>query len=107
MRRAALAPQPLVLAAAIGAVLVPHAAGASDLRDVAGLVEQEWKKAGATVERGPTRFLYDDETMTVLVPPAADLGCVSVALIGARGISFHAKVSKAEDDPLLDDAGTR
>ena len=41
--------------------------------------------------------------MTVVVPPAHGAGCTTVALIGARGISFHAKVSGATDDPLSEE----
>jgi hypothetical protein len=88
-------------------VLVSGAARA-DLREVAERVAAQWRAAGAKVERGPTRFLYEDETMTVAVgAPATVDGCTSVALIGARGLSFHAKVSGTEDDPLLEDPSAR
>jgi hypothetical protein len=33
--------------------------------------------------------------------------CTTVAVVGARGLSFHAKVSGAEDDPLSLDEGSR
>jgi hypothetical protein len=91
----------------MGGALFTREAAASDVRDIAGRVEAEWKKAGGVVTRGETRFLYDDETMTVVVPPASDQGCTTVALIGARGISFHAKVAGTDDDPLLEDPSAR
>lgn len=87
---------------AIGLVLADTFAAQeahADVRDVASRVADQWRTAGAAVSRGPTRFLYEDDTMTVVVPPAPEDGCTTVALIGARGISFHAKVSGTDNDP--------
>ncbi len=79
-----------------------------EVREVADRVAEQWRAGGAIVVRGETRFLYEDETMTVVVPPlAVDEGCTTVALVGARGLSFHAKVAGAVDDPLLEDPSAR
>jgi hypothetical protein len=80
----------------------------AEVREVAERVAEQWRAAGAKVERGETRFLYENETMTVVVPvPHPDRGCTTVALIAARGMSFHAKVAGTDDDPLLDDSAAR
>jgi hypothetical protein len=83
---------------AVAGALAPRAARA-EVRETAARVAEQWRLAGGSVTSGPTRFLYEDETMTVVVPPGEG-ACIRVALIGARGISFHVKVSGLEDDPL-------
>ncbi len=108
-----------MLAACVGcAGLVSSArAGAEDLRDVAGRVEGAWRDAGGVVARRDTRFVMEDETTTIDL--RADLGhgraarafdadCLRVALIGARGMSFHVNaVSGADEDaaPVASAAG--
>ena len=92
---------------AIASVAIARDAKCAELDDVAARVESEWRKTGANVHRAETRFLYDDETITVLVPPPIEHGCITVALVAARGLSFHAKVSGADDDPLLEDPTAR
>src|SRR5690349_4901630 len=79
----------------------------ADLRDVAARVIEEWRRAGAEVGRAPARFLYEDETATITVPAAPPGVCTTVAVGGARGLSFHAKVSGADDDPLSLDETAR
>ncbi len=103
----------VIACALMGAVCVaPSDAGAqpSDgIREAAERVASEWRKAGAVVERGPARFLYENETMTLTLPAstAGDRACTTIALLGARGLSFHAKVAGVEDDSASDDPQSR
>jgi hypothetical protein len=79
----------------------------ADLRDVASRVHDEWQRAGATVTRSPTRFVYEDETASFAIPVAPEGMCTTVAMVGARGLSFHVKIGGADDDPLAPDEGAR
>jgi hypothetical protein len=94
------------LGLAVGLACSAHPAH-GDLRDSAGRVVEEWRRAGAEVGRAPARFLYEDETASITVPPAPHGMCTSVAVVGARGLSFHARISGADDDPLAPDDGAR
>lgn len=106
--------RPLVLAAVVMCAVCTHAPARGqddDVREAARRVEADWRKAGgATVTLTP-RFLYDDDGATVVLPDSppgvagAAAGCVSVAVVGARGLSFHAKIAGASDDPLVDEPG--
>jgi hypothetical protein len=103
---------PLALVAVVAFAMAPGPARADGetLRQAADHVADEWTKGGALVERGPARFLYDNETMTLALPAPGSSpapACTTIALLGARGVSFHAKVYGAEDDPLSDDMATR
>jgi hypothetical protein len=84
------------------ALSVPAVARA-DARDVAERVVEQWKASGARAQALPTRFVFDDETILVAVPPESDAEspCTQVAVIGARGLSFRARLSDAPTDPLL------
>lgn len=88
--------------------LVPGAARA-DAREVAARVASEWRAAGAATTALPSRFVFDDETILVPIPAeeGAPSGCTHVSLIGARGMSFHARLSDAPFDPLVPEAGAR
>jgi hypothetical protein len=79
------------------------------LRDLAERVVVEWRKAGADVDRGPPRYFFDEgETITIsLAPGAEDKPCTTVAILGARGLSFHAKIAGMDEDPLTDEPGAR
>lgn len=92
----------------VGVVAVNRAWGAGDLGEVRARTEVEWKNAGLEVSRLPTRFMFDDEKLTIAVPAAAKTPCTSVALIGARGTSFRANIAGVEDeaDPS-DESGLR
>ena len=96
----------LALGLLVGPQLVARPARA-DLRDVASRVVDEWQRAGGKVTRAPTRFVYEDETASFAVPPAPDGQCTTVAMVGARGLSFHVKISGTDDDPLGADEGAR
>jgi len=78
-----------------------------ELREIAARVAEEWRRAGATVMREPARFVYEDETGSLSVPVGPDGECATVAIIGARGLSFHVKVNGSDDDPLAMDEGSR
>ena len=78
----------------------------SDARDVAARVAEQWRVAGAHTVQLPTRFLFDEETVLIPIPAPdssthEDEGCTQVAAIGARGLSFRARLSDAPMDPLL------
>lgn len=79
----------------------------ADAREVAERVAEQWRAAGGHVTALPTRFLFDDETVIVAVPVDEATGCTHVALIGARGLSFRAKLSDATSDPLAPEIGGR
>ena len=80
----------------------------ADSRVIAARVLDQWKKSGAKAVLLPSRFVFDDETVLVPIPPVEGPGsCVHVAVIAARGLSFHAKLEGASNDPLLPDTGAR
>ncbi len=95
----------LVFAAAIGSVALSTSYDArADSRPVAARVAEQWRSSGATVHALASRFIFDDETLLVPLPaPEASGGCAHVAIIGARGLSFHAKLSDVSPDPLVAD----
>jgi hypothetical protein len=100
-----------VSAVSAASAFVPARASAQTetLRQEADRVVEEWHKGGALVERGPSRFLYDNDSMTIVLPPSGSplQACTTVAILGGRGVSFHAKVPGADDDPMSDDPSTR
>jgi hypothetical protein len=76
----------------------------ADAREVAARVVQEWKAAGARVSDVTSRFLFEDGRVLIPVPPepeGVESACTHVAVIGARGLSFRARLSDAPMDPLL------
>ncbi|MDB4942106.1 MAG: hypothetical protein JWP97_1640 [Labilithrix sp.] len=107
-------PLRLVMPAVLAAVMAPAEAHADSSREVAARVVEQWRAAGARVTLLPTRFVFDDETSLVPVPrpeagdPAVDAaGCTHIAIIGARGVSFRARLSDALSDPLAPELGGR
>jgi hypothetical protein len=80
------------------------------LPQAADRVGEEWRKEGALVERGEARFFVDaNATITVALPEpeTSPQRCTTVAILGARGMTFHAKVVGVDDDPLDDDGSKR
>jgi hypothetical protein len=73
----------------------------ADAREVASRVADEWRAAGIDVAALPTRFLFDDETAILPIAPSPARRCTIVAIVGARGLSFRARLSDAPVDPLL------
>lgn len=78
----------------------------ADLRGDAARVEKAWRAAGAQVTVLPTRFLWDEQVLTVRLSEAAQKGeragranrtCTTVALVAARGTSFRAKLGGIDD----------
>jgi hypothetical protein len=70
----------------------------ADLRGDVARVGDAWRKAGARVTVLPTRFLWDEEVLTVRLPkPEGRAPCTTVALVSARGTSFRAKLGGIED----------
>ena len=80
----------------------------ADARIIASRVLEQWKTAGAKATMLPSRFVFDDETVLIPIPSVEGTGsCIHVAVIAARGLSFHAKLEGASNDPLLPDTGAR
>jgi hypothetical protein len=69
----------------------------ADLRDVATRVVDAWTAAGGDVTRGESRFVLEDDTVTLDLRPPSSAACRRVALIGARGMSFHVTAASDED----------
>lgn len=108
MRRVPASPVRLALVGAMVALVgAPRAVRADSGREVAEHVVEQWRTAGGRVTTLPTRFLFDDETTLVPIPVEEGTGCTHVALIGARGLSFRAKLSDATFDPLAPEIGSR
>ncbi len=86
--------------AALAAFLCCSSVAHADLRSDAALVASEWQRLGATVRRLPSRFLHEEGTLTVVVAGGQEPGgeCMSVAVLGPRGVSFRAKVDGGDDD---------
>ncbi|MEO8875960.1 MAG: hypothetical protein ABI461_10255, partial [Polyangiaceae bacterium] len=58
---------------------------ADGLRDVAARAKDVWSHAGAEVVSIAPRFLFDDETVSIRIPPlpkTAPKGCVTLAVVG-------------------------
>jgi hypothetical protein len=80
------------------ATIAPPAVASEDLRELAARVATAWRDAGGVVTRRDARFVMEDETTTLDLRPdrapaeqsrGAAGGCLRVALVGARGLSFH------------------
>lgn len=99
----------LAFLAALALVAASPKEAHAELRELAARVAQHWSKAGARATPLPPRFVYDDESVVVAVPPPAqgDGPCVHIAVIGSRGMSFRARLSDASMDPLDDEHGGR
>jgi hypothetical protein len=90
-----------LLLAAAPAEAAPEAFEKGDARAVTARLETEWKNAGAKTTTLPTRFVFDEETVLVPIPVGPASECIEIALIGARGLSFRARLSDAPTDPML------
>ena len=93
----------VALLAAI-AWLAPAPARA-ELRELAAHVSDAYRASGARVITMPTRFLYDDETLVVSPPQPHGEKCMTVAIVGARGLSFHVGEGEEETGRLYSVAG--
>jgi hypothetical protein len=89
------------------AVVLGSGPARADAREVADRVVDQWRAAGGHVTALPTRFVFDDETVVIPIPVDDATGCTHVALIGARGLSFRARLSDATSDPLAPEVGGR
>ena len=98
---------PLALLTFLAASGAAGNARANGAREVAERVVEQWRAAGGQVTALPSRFLFDDETTLIPVPVDINTGCTHVALIGARGLSFRARLSDATSDPLAPEVGGR
>ena len=84
---------------AVGTVFGSSSSNAyADLRDDSVRIEKAWRAAGAKVTTLPTRFLWDEEVMTVRLPKREVAApCTTVALVSSRGTSFRAKLGGLDD----------
>ncbi|HVJ92972.1 MAG TPA: hypothetical protein VM580_24390, partial [Labilithrix sp.] len=88
--------------AALFTVALPSGAAGGDAREVAARVAQQWQLSGANTKVAGSRFIFDDETIVVPIPDGGgDAECTHIAVVGARGLSFRARLSDAPIDPLL------
>jgi hypothetical protein len=73
----------------------------AELRETAERVAQAWRERGAYVVVDRTRFLNDDESAPLALPPLPELPgaeCTTVVLLGARGLGFHANLGRGGPD---------
>ena len=96
------------VAIAFGAAIAVFSArpAHAELRELATRTADAYRGAGARVVAMPTRFLYDDETLVVTPPPSGAARCTTIAMIGARGLSFHAGEGEDEASHVYSVAGT-
>jgi hypothetical protein len=68
----------------------------ADVREAALRLAEAWRAAGAVVTVDSPRFLNnrddDSHPVTVTLPKAPVAQCTTVALVGARGFGFHARL---------------
>jgi hypothetical protein len=91
----------------VGFFLATADARADVPASVTSRVLEQWKERGATVERLPSVFVFDNETIVVPVSPEKSAGCTYVALIAARGLGFHARLEGALREPIAPSTGGR
>jgi len=77
--------------------LVPTVAGA-EIRELAARVADQYRAVGARVVELPARFLYEDETIAITPPNPNGARCITIAIVGARGLSFHTIGADDDDD---------
>lgn len=78
-----------------------HDSRADDLRDVAGRAKETWIRAGAEIVGVAPRFLFDDETIGLRIPPSTKTkpsNCLTVTVIGPRGLGLHGHLVRAGSD---------
>ena len=92
----------IALVAGMTSVVSPARA---ELRELAQRVADAYKTAGARVVVLPARFLYDDETLVLRPPPPEGAKCTTIAIVGARGLSFHVGDGDDETDRRHDEEG--
>ncbi|HEX7665605.1 MAG TPA: hypothetical protein VF407_13860 [Polyangiaceae bacterium] len=85
-------------------------ARADDLDAVAARAKEAWTKAGGAIVPITPRFLFDDETASIVLPDAVRNaeGCVTVGLVGTRGLGLHAHFVRGgnhDDDQVGSAAG--
>ncbi len=94
----------LAVGAAATASLLASSAHA-ELTDEAARVSTSWTTAGAAVKRAEPHFVSEGDTFGLDLGATAASGCLTVALVGARGLSFHVRTDDAAEDPLAMMAG--
>jgi hypothetical protein len=80
----------VALVVTLSAVVRP--ACAEELRDLSSRAKEAWARAGGEVANVAPSFIFDDETISVRIPAsrrAKPSSCLTVAVIGARGLGIH------------------
>jgi hypothetical protein len=90
-------------AAAVGATAIALAGGersaSAQLHSSVDRLAETWRGVGASVTVDKTRFLNDDETIAIALPELPEGDCTTVALLGARGLGFHARAAGSSQEP--------
>lgn len=79
---------------ALGVLVVSRGQARADLLEDRDRVVSAFGRAGGEVVFSGTRFLFDDESVQVAVPPS-NAPCVRVAVIGSRGTTLRARFADA------------
>jgi hypothetical protein len=88
-------------AAALGTVATTARPAPGELRESIAHLAQVWRAAEAIVVIDAPRFLNDDETSALVLPDMPPAECTTLALLGPRGLGFHARVV-GDGDPDRD-----
>jgi hypothetical protein len=81
----------------LGASPAVASSASGDLGESIAHLARAWRAEEATVAVDPTRFLNDNETVSVVLPELAPAECTTVALVGARGLGFHVRIVDGAD----------
>lgn len=62
-------------------------------------MREVWQRAGGELVFSGSRYFFDDETTSFVLPAAPAGGCLRVAVLGPRGASLRARFVDAELEP--------
>jgi hypothetical protein len=89
----------VAILASLSAIVRPS--HAEELRDLASRAKEAWARAGGEVVAVAPRFLFDDETISIRLPPSqrpTASSCLTVAVVGARGLGIHGHFARGPND---------
>ncbi len=96
-------------AAILCTAAAPARAASGDLGESIAHLAQAWRAGEASVVVDRPRFLNDDEKVSIVLPELAPAECITVALLGPRGLGFHVRVvgegDEDRDARILSQAG--
>ncbi len=79
----------VVALATLGIASLVARSARADLPEEAGRVATAWQKAGGQVTRAEPHFVTEGDSFGLDVGDTAPGTCLTVAMVGARGVSFH------------------